>query len=289
MRGLFLILTEFLMVLLRQHPIFSSISKYHFFLFSNFNAARTKAESERNSQQDLIKSVYGPKSFKYYDPKAPSPVYPDEGDNNYGYDNDGRPKSTGRSSAPPSRGKNDGSGKGKSTKSNKSGKSSQGASARHNRRQDSAPRGGPPPIQEGDLFASFTDASGNALQDVPIHSAAQAAKSGDNNRGGINLYGMEGMEFSVENIPHSHQPLSHMNSTSTASDGPEVYGLRLENFDFDEANLFDGFKPIFSYAPKDNVDEKKNVLDPAALKEAGIGRKNKPDLEMAQTVDLILS
>lgn len=212
---------------------------------------KTKAESERNSQQELIRRVYGPRKFKFFDPTAPA------GQEGQEHPNKGHGKKNGKS-----RSRSPSAGRARSP-------------------------GGPPPIEEGDLFASFSDASGRPLQDLPIQGRGGGKES--------NVTGLEGMDFSIEIAPFvgpSSEGLHSYNSfgaqSSTASEGPEVYGLRLENFDFDEQNLFDGFKPIFGNAVKES-EKPSDSATQAAMKELGIGRKNKPDMEMAQTVDLILS
>jgi hypothetical protein len=92
---------------------------------------------------------------------------------------------------------------------------------------------------------------------------------------------MEGMDFSMDHLTHQ---------SSATSDGPDVYGLRLENFNFDEQNLFDGFKPIFGNPTVEKETGKKAAgPDQGTLDDLGIARKNKPDMNMVQTVDLILS
>ena len=142
-------------------------------------------------------------------------------------------------------------------------------------------RTGITPIPEdADYFASFSDASGTAFKDMPIQPGAASGSGRDA------LGGLEGMDFSVD--PQNFS----LNGSTTTSDGPDLYGLRLENFDFDEQHLFEGFKPIFGNplpAAGGGRSGKKGAADPETLAELGIGRKNKPDMQMAQTVDLILS
>jgi hypothetical protein len=206
-----------------------------------------KDEGSRDSQQELIRRVYGPRKFKYYDPKAPAPQYDEEGN--------AVPMSQKHSS--PSR--------------------SPSARAR------SPGQGGIAPMAaSADYFASFSDASGTALQDLPIQPGGAKSSVG----GGLqSIHGLEGMDFSVDHLHHFA-----LQGSSATSDGPDVYGLRLENFDFDEQNLFDGFRPIFSApAPDRERAGKAEGPDQTVLEELGVGRKNKPDMEMVQTVDLILS
>jgi hypothetical protein len=214
------------------------------------SAAKGKIEGSRDSQQDLIKRVYGPRKFKYYDPKAPSAEYDENGEVIPGTQGHS-PQRTGHSRSPSARGRSAGQGG----------------------------RPGIAPIQaETDYFASFSDASGTALQDLPIQPNGAGAGGA---RGGPGLQGMEGMDFSMDHLTHQ---------SSATSDGPDVYGLRLENFNFDEQNLFDGFKPIFGN-PAGEKDKVKKVTGPdqGTLDDLGIARKNKPDMNMVQTVDLILS
>jgi hypothetical protein len=136
------------------------------------------------------------------------------------------------------------------------------------------------PDAEGDLFASFSDASGTALQDIPI--LPDGSRDASRKLLGGNTYGLEGMDFSVDNVSAK--------SVSTTTDGPDVYGLRLENFDFDEANLFDGFKPIFDYpARAPHASGAAGAANANSLEELGVAAKSRPDAEMQQTVDLILS
>jgi len=146
------------------------------------------------------------------------------------------------------------------------------------------------PVMEDQYFAQFSDADGVALQDLPIQPNLRME--------GMDFSMVDGEEFGGAGIPPPHQQQrsdgdsapATIHGSTTTSDGPEVYGLRLENFDFDEQNLFEGFKPIFDYPPQASAGHTGNGdADPESLKNLGIGKKNKPDLEMAQTVDLILS
>lgn len=226
------------------------------------NAGKSeKAEGTRDSQQELIRRVYGPRSFKYYDPKAPSQQYDEEGNPLPFTASTKRPGSSGKGSR------------------------SRSPSSKSPYASRKAP--GIAPIQpEADYFASFSDASGTALQDVPIQPGG--AKSAVGGGYGLqSLQGLEGMDFSVDHLNHF---ALHGSSATSTSDGPDVYGLRLENFDFDEQHLFEGFKPIFSVPPPESDRAiKPKGPDPTVLSELGVGRKSKPQMEMAQTVDLIMS
>ena len=189
--------------------------------------------------------MYGPRKFRFYDPVTNTTIC-----------DDGHLHSPGKHRTPNAKQQNGGAGDGS----------------------------GEPPLDEGNLFASFSDASGTAFKDMPIQPHLSSSNGGGgggaNGKGGgrENMYGLEGMDFSVHN------------GSSTLSEGPEVYGLRLENFDFDEQNLFAGFKPIFEYPAKEpEGGENSAALTQSRLEDLGIGKKNRPDMEMTQTIDLILS
>ena len=224
-----------------------------------------KIEGSRDSQQEKIRRVYGPRKFKFFDPRAPSPQYTEDGELiSMEYNNNNNRTDHSRSRSP---------------------NNTHSRSARNNNNGGGGGGRGIAPIAaDGDYFASFSDASGTAFQDMPIQPNAGG---GGRDGGGDHMYGMEGMDFSVDHLAHFS-----LNHSSATSDGPDIYGLRLENFDFDEQNLFDGFKPIFGNATGEkDISSKLKTAGPDqnALDELGIGRKNKPDMEMVQTVDLILS
>ncbi|KAJ1410194.1 hypothetical protein B484DRAFT_455928 [Ochromonadaceae sp. CCMP2298] len=126
---------------------------------------------------------------------------------------------------------------------------------------------------EQEMFGSFSDESGVPFQDRPFQP----------HMGGMGG-GMEGMEFSIVDPPMSGPDT--LQAGSTASEGPEVYGLRLENFDFDEQNLFDGFKPLFDYPTRE--PETRVEVSQQSLDELGVGRKSKASLQMSASIDLIL-
>jgi hypothetical protein len=139
------------------------------------------------------------------------------------------------------------------------------------------------PLMEQEMFGNFSDASGVPFQDMPFQP--------HNSTGGMGgMGGMEGVEFLVENPllakDLSRQGSLQTQSSSATSEGPEIYGLRLENFDFDEQNLFDGFKPLFDYPTRE--PERQGGMSQSSLEELGVGKRAKADMSMSASIDLIL-
>ena len=137
------------------------------------------------------------------------------------------------------------------------------------------------------LQAVFADEKGRPIADTPIFDDSFRQE----------LYNDDGIDSMVL------ETMSAMGKNSTSSsgaippksrEGPQVYGLRLEDFDFDEENLFEGFKPIFGTLPKQGGTAGNGSKELSSneilrtLEGLDIGKKTHQDWTMQYTTDLLL-
>lgn len=171
--------------------------------------------------------------------------------------------------------------------------SSSGTKQRHGELQ---PRGD----EEELLFGSFRDASGVPLQDRPIRANLSRTSAGGSEymddfdpegssdykpRSGGGVSGGGGGDSS-----NSSSSLQRSAAGTEEDEGvePEIFGLRLENVDFDEQNLFDGFKPLFDYPARPPEDAAKRLEMKEDFDSLEIGKKAKMQVEMEPAMDLLL-
>jgi len=135
------------------------------------------------------------------------------------------------------------------------------------------------------LHAVFADEEGRPIADTPIFddSFRQELYNDD---------GIDGMVRETMSAMGKHS-VSSVGIAPKSREGPEVYGLRLEDFDFDEEHLFEGFKPIFGSLSKQGTagDGSKELSADEILRTLeglDIGKTTHQDWSMQYTTDLLL-
>ena len=137
------------------------------------------------------------------------------------------------------------------------------------------------------LQAVFADEKGRPIADTPIFedSFRQELYNDD---------GIDGMVSETMSAMGKNSSFSPATIPPKSREGPHVYGLRLEDFDFDEENLFEGFKPIFGTLPKQGGTAGNGSKELSAneilrtLEDLDIGKKTHQDWTMQYTTDLLL-
>jgi len=137
------------------------------------------------------------------------------------------------------------------------------------------------------LQAVFADEKGRPIADTPIfEDSFRQELYNDDGIDGMVSETMAAMGKNSSFFPATIPPKSR--------EGPHVYGLRLEDFDFDEENLFEGFKPIFGTLPKQGGTAGNGSKELSAneilrtLEDLDIGKKTHQDWTMQYTTDLLL-
>lgn len=138
------------------------------------------------------------------------------------------------------------------------------------------------------LQAVFADEKGRPIADTPIFDDSFRQELYDDD--GIDGMVLETMAAMGKNSTSSSGAIPPKSNR----EGPHIYGLRLEDFDFDEENLFEGFKPIFGTLPKQGGTAGNGSKERSAneilrtLEGLDIGKKTHQDWTMQYTTDLLL-
>ncbi len=104
---------------------------------------------------------------------------------------------------------------------------------------------------------------------------------------------MEGSSDAEEYNPYLEQEQEQRSLVSSeySRDEQVLHGLRLDNVEFDEQNLFDNFKPIFNYSAPNTTAMAEESGDDISLEggksKAKYGKSVKLKLALEQSVDLL--
>jgi len=137
------------------------------------------------------------------------------------------------------------------------------------------------------LQAVFADDKGRPIADIPIFEDSFRRE----------LYNddvIDGMVSETMSAMGKNSSFSPATIPPKSREGPHVYGLRLEDFNFDEENLFEGFKPIFGTLPQQGGTASNGSKELSAneilrtLEDLDIGKKTHQDWTMQYTTDLLL-